>query len=177
MSISGLIVFIMAQIGYTGMVRIAGVNKYMSWITSMVIQTLLLYVLAMLNWLKFGLKAVVILGCIFVVVRIGSIIFRVGKLPFEGIHYFDVWMIVIGIIMGRILFASPLIHYDNYSHWALIIKYLLFQGHLPVAADTIISFTSYPPATALFITQFVSWVGFSDGAMLLGQFLLIWASI
>lgn len=177
MSISGLIVFIMAQIGYTGMVRMAGVNKYMSWITSMVIQTLLLYVLAMLNWLKFGLKAVVILGCIFVVVRIGSIIFRVGKLPFEGIHYFDVWMIVIGIIMGRILFASPLIHYDNYSHWALIIKYLLFQGHLPVAADTIISFTSYPPATALFITQFVSWVGFSDGAMLLGQFLLIWASI
>lgn len=70
MSISGLIVFIMAQIGYTGMVRMAGVNKYMSWITSMVIQTLLLYVLAMLNWLKFGLKAVVILGCIFVVVRI-----------------------------------------------------------------------------------------------------------
>jgi hypothetical protein len=177
MSIVGLIIFICAQIGYTGMIRMAGVNKYMSWITSMVIQTLLLYVLAMLNWLKFGLKAVVILGCIFMVIRIGMIIFKLGKLPFEGIHYFDVWMIAIGIIMGRILFDSPLIHYDNYSHWALIVKCLLIQGHLPIASETIISFTSYPPGTALFITQFVSWVGFSDGAMLLGQFLLIWASI
>ncbi len=177
LSAVGLIIFIIAQLGYAGFIRMTGVNKYMSWITSMVVQTLLLYVMAMLNWLRFGLKAVVILGCILFVVRIGMIILKRGKLPFEGIHYFDAWMAVVGIFLGITLYSSPLIHYDNYSHWALIVKYMLLQGHLPVASDAIISFTSYPPATALFITQFVSWVGFSNGTMLVGQFLLIWAGL
>lgn len=177
MSFFGLIVFAMAQLGYTGLIRMAGVNKYMSWITAMVAQTLALYFLAMLNLLEFGLKAVVIVGCIGLVVRVGLISFNRGKLPFEGIHYFDFWMLFLGIMMGRTLYLSPLIHYDNYSHWAVMVKFLLFQGHLPAGGETLISFTSYPPAAALWITEFVSWVGFSEGAMLVGQFLLIWAGL
>jgi hypothetical protein len=177
MSVVGVIIFVIAQIGYDGVLQMAGVNKFMSWITSIVVQTLLLYVFAMVNALKLGLDLVPYLGCGFVGLRIILMLFKRGKLPFEGIHYFDAWMVGVGVIMGRILYVSPLLHYDNYSHWALIVKYLLTQGHLPVAADPIISFTSYPPATALFITEFVHLVGFSDGGMLLGQFLIIWASL
>ncbi|MCI1557628.1 MAG: ABC transporter permease [Pediococcus pentosaceus] len=177
MALIGLIIFIIAQLGYAGSIRMVGVNKYMAWITSMIIQTLLLYIMAMLNWLRFGLRAVVILGCILFLVRMVMAIFKIQKIPFEGFHYFDLWMIVIGLSLGTTLYSSPLLHYDNYSHWALIVKYLLLQGHLPIASDAIISFTSYPPATALFITQFVTWVGFSSGAMLVGQFLLIWAGL
>lgn len=81
MSFFGLIVFAMAQLGYTGLIRMTGVNKYMSWITAMVAQTLALYFLAMLNLLEFGLKAVVIVGCIGLVVRVGLISFNRGKLP------------------------------------------------------------------------------------------------
>lgn len=175
-SVIGFIIFLIAQLGYTGMLRQLGVNKYLSWITAMIVQTLLLYAFAMLNLLPFALKAVILLGVGIEVVRIALLFFRRGQLAFEGIHYFDIWMLAIGIILGKVLYASPLLHYDNYSHWALIVKFLLFQGHLPTAAEPLITFTSYPPATALFITQFVSWVGFSGGAMLLGQFLLIWAS-
>lgn len=142
----------------------------------MIIQTLLLYGFALLKLLPMGLKVVTGLGLLFVLIRIGLLIFHRGQLDFEGLHYFDVWMLAIGIILGQVLYQSPLIHYDNYSHWALIVKFLLFQGHLPTASDTLISFTSYPPATALFITHFVALVGFSDGAMLLGQFFIIWAS-
>lgn len=177
MKLWGLLFFTMAQIGYTGILRMLGINKYLSWITSIVIQTLFLYIFAMVGLLRLGLTSVILIGCGFLLLRVISIIFQVGKLPFEGIHYFDVWMVIIGFTVLHTLSQSILIHYDNYSHWAIIVKYLLTQGHLPVAGDSIISFTSYPPATALWITEFVNWVGFSDGTMLVAQFLLIWASL
>lgn len=177
MKLWGLLFFTMAQIGYTGILRMLGINKYLSWITSIVIQTLFLYIFAMVGLLRLGLTSVILIGCGFLLLRVISIIFQVGKLPFEGIHYFDVWMVIIGLTVLHTLSQSILIHYDNYSHWAIIVKYLLTQGHLPVAGDSIISFTSYPPATALWITEFVNWVGFSDGTMLVAQFLLIWASL
>ncbi|WP_025023987.1 hypothetical protein [Companilactobacillus nodensis] len=176
MSVFGFIIFFIAQLGYAGGLREFGINKHLSWITGMIIQTLILYVFAMLKLLPFALNAVVIFGILIEVIRIVLLLVHKGHTKFEEMHYFDVWMMVIGIILGKTLVESPLLHYDNYSHWALIVKFLLFQGHLPTAGDSLISFTSYPPATALFITQFVHWVGFSDGAMLLAQFLLIWAS-
>lgn len=176
MSVLGLLIFAIAQLGYGGLLREFGINKHLSWITSMIIQTLLLYLFAMLGYLKIGLNAVIIFGCIVELVRIILSFFQKGKIKLEGMHYFDFWMLSIGLILAHTLFNSTLLHYDNYSHWAVIVKYLLYQGHLPIASDSIISFTSYPPATALFITQFVKWVGFSDGTMLLGQFMLIWAS-
>ena len=166
----------MALLGYAGLLREFGITKHMTWISAMIIETLLLYVFAMLGFLRFGLIAVIVLGCIIEVVRIFFAFFHVGKTKLEGMHYFDIWMIIIGIILGHTLYESTLLHYDNYSHWAVIVKFLLYEGHLPTAADSLISFTSYPPATALFITEYVKWVGFSDGNMLVAQFMLIWAS-
>lgn len=176
MSLIGLLIFTLALIGYAGMLRMLGVNKYLAWISAMICQTLILYVFSMLSMLRLGIKVSIGLGLIFCLVRLILLFFRIGRLDFEGIHYFDIWMAALGIMVGKVLYASPLIHYDNYSHWALIVKFLFYQGHLPLAHDALISFTSYPPATALFITQFVSMVGFSAGAMLVGQFLLIWAA-
>lgn len=143
----------------------------------MLLQILITYGFAMINCLNLALNGVVIFGLVLVVVNIGLVVLHHNRIEFEGLHYFDIWMLAIGIILSRVLWHSPLIHYDNYSHWALIAKFLLFEGHLPTAGDSLISFTAYPPATALFLTEFTKWVGFSDGALLVAQFLLIWASL
>lgn len=177
MSLLGLLIFSMAQIGYAGILRRVGLNRYLVWITSFIIQTMILYILAMLNFLTIGMRGVIIFGAILFIIRLLIILRKKSKLSFEGLHYFDIWMVLMGIMLGRVIYRSPLIHYDNYSHWAVIVKYLFTQGHLPIAPDTIISFTSYPPAMALFITQFVTWTGFSNGGMLLGQFIVIWAGL
>ncbi|WP_125766374.1 glycosyltransferase family 39 protein [Lapidilactobacillus wuchangensis] len=177
MVILGLILFLIAQIGYSSTLRQFSFNKYGAWILGMLLQILILYFFAMVNLLNFALKGIVFLGICLVLVELVLTVTHHNQIKFEGLHYFDVWMLSIGIILGRVLWHSPLIHYDNYSHWALIAKFLLFSGHLPTAADSLISFTAYPPATALFITAFSKWVGFSDGALLVGQFLLIWASL
>lgn len=135
-----------------------------------------LYCFAMLNLLQVGIWIVTSLGVILLIARL--ILGYLGKVSIHhgGLHLFDVWMIFLGSVMALVLLHSPLIHYDNFSHWATIVKFLYYNGYLPGARDTIISFTSYPPATALFITQFVTFTGFHEGTMLVAQFILIWAA-
>lgn len=172
----GFILYMVGLFGYISSVRRLGVSPYLSWITAILVQILALYVFAMTGFLNLGITVITYLGVGLAVIWFILGIFHVGSLKFEGIHLFDFWMIGLGIAMGQVLWNSPLVHYDNFSHWAVMVKFMHFTGHLPGATDKLISFTSYPPATALFITQFVHWVGFSDGAMLVGQFILIWAA-
>jgi len=176
LAILGFIFFGLSLIGYSSALRLLHVNPYFTWITGILVQIMLLYVFAMLNLLRLGIWAVTIFGVILLASRL--ILGYLGKihLHYEGIHLFDAWMIFLGAVMAFVLLRSPLIHYDNFSHWATIVKFLTYNGHLPGAADTIISFTSYPPATALFITQFVTFTGFHEGTMLVAQFILIWAA-
>jgi len=172
----GLIFFALALIGYSSTMRWLHVNPYLTWITGILVQILLLYIFAMLGWLKPGIWIVTSLGVGLLLLRL--ILGYYGKVAFhyEGLHLFDAWMIFLGFVMALVLLRSPLIHYDNFSHWATIVKFMTYTGHLPGASDTIISFTSYPPATALFITQFVAFTGFNSGTMLVAQFILIWAA-
>lgn len=176
MAILGLIFFCLALIGYSSAMRWLHVNPYLTWITGILVQINLLYIFAMLGWLRLGIWLVTGLGVVLLGTRL--LLGYLGHVHFqyEGIHLFDIWMAFLGLVMALVLFRSPLVHYDNFSHWATIVKFLTYTGHLPGASDTIISFTSYPPATALFITQFVTFVGFGSGAMLVAQFTLIWAA-
>ena len=176
MAFIGLIFFALALIGYSSTMRWLHVNPYLTWITGILVQILLLYIFAMLGWLKPGIWIVTGLGVGLLLLRL--ILGYYGKVAFhyEGLHLFDAWMIFLGFVMALVLLRSPLIHYDNFSHWATIVKFMTYTGHLPGASDTIISFTSYPPATALFITQFVAFTGFNSGTMLVAQFILIWAA-
>lgn len=172
----GLIFFALSLIGYSSTMRWLHVSPYLTWITGILVQIMLLYAFAMLGWLKLGIWVVTSMGVVLLIARL--VLGYLGKVSFhyEGLHFFDAWMIFLGFVMALVLFRSPLIHYDNFSHWATIVKFMTYTGHLPGVSDTIISFTSYPPATALFITQFVTFVGFSSGAMLVAQFALIWAA-
>lgn len=162
--------------GYTGALRRLGVNPYLRWVTALLIQILLLYGFAMGGQLTLGIRVVTGLGWGLAALWFLLGLFHRGQLPFVGLHLFDFWMVALGWAMAAVLAHSPLVHYDNFSHWAVMVKFLYFTGRLPGAADHLISFTSYPPATALLITQFLHWTHFSEGLMLVAQFGLIWAA-
>lgn len=176
MAILGFLFLALSLIGYSSTLRLLHVNPYFTWITSILVEIMLLYCFAMLNLLRLGIWTVTLLGVLLLIARL--ILGYMGKVSIhhEYLHLFDVWMVFLGTVMALVLLHSPLIHYDNFSHWATIVKFLYYNGHLPGVADTIISFTSYPPATALFITQFVTFTGFHEGTMLVAQFILIWAA-
>lgn len=88
-----------------------------------------------------------------------------------------IWMIGYFLIFSSILVSSNLVHYDNFSHWGLIVKYLITEASLPTATTGIISFTSYPIGSSLFVYYVTLIVGYHEGVMLLGQFILIVAAL
>lgn len=68
-----------------------------------------------------------------------------------------------------------LVHYDNFSHWALIVKYLLSAERFPGADTALIPFRDYPPGASLFIYYVCRFAGHAQGVMLLAQNSLIFA--
>lgn len=68
-----------------------------------------------------------------------------------------------------------LTHYDNFSHWGLIIKNIFLDGALPNFEDTMIMFKSYQPESACFIYLYGLLAGKTEGAMIVAQNYLIFA--
>lgn len=101
------------------------------------------------------------------------------KVPGDGlhVHIFDVWMILGGLVIAITLQQQTMVHYDNFSHWATIVKFMFFEQRLPGASDALISFSSYPVGTSLFNNYFINMVGYSSGNMLVAQFIYIWAAV
>ncbi|MBS0950118.1 ABC transporter permease [Weissella minor] len=179
MSLIGWLIFLSSLIGYQRILRRSGVSPYLTWITIFWIQTLVLYLGAMVNLLPAFMIGVSGLGIALLLVDIILIVMKRWVPLGIELHLFDVWMASMGLLLGIAVYHSLMVHYDNFSHWATMVKFLYTNGQLPTAggADQIISFTSYPPAMALFINYFVHLVGFSEGSMLLGQFIYIWAAL
>jgi hypothetical protein len=68
------------------------------------------------------------------------------------------------------------VHYDNFSHWAVVVKYMLVTDRIPDAASAIIDFKSYPLGSSSFLYYVGRIVGNGQGIMLVGQAILLFAS-
>ncbi len=72
---------------------------------------------------------------------------------------------------------SMFIHYDNFSHWALVVIEMLETNALPTIASKLIEFNSYPTGTAGFIYFISKIVGNSEGIKSFAQMILLLSSI
>lgn len=68
------------------------------------------------------------------------------------------------------------VHYDNFSHWAVVVKYMLVTDRFPDAASAIIDFKSYPLGSSSFLYYVGRIVGNGEGVMLVGQAILLFAA-
>ena len=66
-----------------------------------------------------------------------------------------------------------LLHYDNFSHWGLIIKNMFLNNRLPNFEDDVIMFQNYQPGSACFIYYFGLLVGKTEACMIIAQNYLI----
>lgn len=89
--------------------------------------------------------------------------------------------IVFAVTAAWIIYASfdqKVLHCDNFTHWAQIVKVMLKNDALPTAADTVITFTSYPPGTACFIySSICGWRGAPEWTYIASQGMLIAACV
>lgn len=143
--------------------------SYLSFICTVILG---LYVAAFFSYLEIVAYLVFAISFSYGVYSLISDV-KAKKISFSNIQIVHVWFIFYCILIGNVLMKTQLEHYDNFSHWAVIIKFLFTEGGLPTAQDTIISYTSYPMGSSLFVYYAVLIAGFRDGVMLLGQFMLI----
>ncbi|WP_124067893.1 hypothetical protein [Clostridium sp. E02] len=73
------------------------------------------------------------------------------------------------------LLHSTLIHYDNFSHWAIVLKQILSTNAFPDAASELIDFKNYPLGTTSFLYYVCRFAGEDQGIMLAGQGIMIFS--
>ena len=69
------------------------------------------------------------------------------------------------------------IHYDNFSHWGVIVKSFIMNKAVFNANESIITFNCYPPGSALFIFYFSNLVGVSESLALYSQIIVILSAL
>lgn len=60
-------------------------------------------------------------------------------------------------------------HYDNFSHWALVIREMLLVDRMPCYKESLILFQSYPLGSALYIYYVCKILGSSEACYLFAQ--------
>lgn len=60
-------------------------------------------------------------------------------------------------------------HYDNFSHWALVVREILLTDRMPCYKDTLLFFKSYPLGSALTIYYVCKIIGNSEACYLFAQ--------
>lgn len=79
------------------------------------------------------------------------------------------------IMFFSLLIQCRLIHYDNFSHWAVVLKQMLSTNAFPTASSDLIDFKNYPLGTASFLYFVCRFVGHAQAVMIAAQGLLIFA--
>lgn len=77
------------------------------------------------------------------------------------------------LVFTLLALGFKLLHYDNFSHWAVIVKYLLSADSFPETDTKIVVFLDYPPGTAVFIYYVCRFLGNSQGVMLSAQNIML----
>lgn len=126
------------------------------------------------------LNCLVIANILLYVFGLGYIIYFIlhtlpnpKKIPIEAIV-----CAVIICLLFFILFQAKLLHYDNYSHWANIVKNMLNLNSFPTQLnENTVTFITYPPGSACFIYYVCYFIGSTDGIMIFAQSMITFFSI
>lgn len=166
---------LLSCLGYIMLVQQSlGVHPKFSWIFVFSMMTCILYyagLVGVLPYAAYGIFGVgLLLFVTFYVTRKTQIIFGMQVFNLLNLTY------VLGFcILFASLINTQFIHYDNFSHWGLVVKYMLIHDAFPNAASTIIDFKTYPLGSSVFIYYVCRLVGNLQGAMLVAQSMLIFA--
>lgn len=177
MEIIKFIFFIVSLVGYTSFMRLmTSISKYHIYIVVMSCQVAILYLSSLVNILFPASLMIYFLGILLFIyssvkakgLTIGNLLKHTNFVTFGMLFYIGIYIVT--------LWNQSLSHYDNFTHWATIVKFLYLEDRLPAVADRIISYNTYPVGSSLYLYYITKYVGFSDGIMLVGQFLIIAAA-
>lgn len=129
----------------------------------------IIYIFSLINLMMIGCIILYILGIII-------LIFYICKLKkdfFSEIFQFNILFSLILLAFFSILIRNlHMLHFDNFSHWAVIVKQLISLNSLPDASNVLTSYFEYPPGSAYFIYFFCFFTNSSESFQIIAQLIL-----
>ena len=166
LSITGITIFIEEKIK---------LDNRLSFPFTFILIGILEYIFGILNILKVGslvlfLSSLIYLVFVFIKDKqiIKNYIKRIKKLSTIIVIFLFIYITIIGSI-------SHILHYDNFSHWALIVKSMFKYDMLPNFEHSYIAFKGYQPGSACFIYYFGLLAGKTESCMIIGHNYLTFA--
>ena len=134
----------------------------------------IVYLFGIVDFLFPGAVIILAVGVVLSVICTYHII---GKKLYLNFHLslFQVAFFAGSLFFFRLLLSSRLIHYDNFSHWALVVKQMLSANAFPDASSSLIDYKNYPLGSSSFIYYFCRFAGNSQPMMLVAQGFLIFS--
>lgn len=160
MAILGLMAFFVSFIGYVKALKIIGVNQYLTWITTVMIQIIMMYVGFYLNnvvvaiWIIFGIG---------ILLAMLSIWFN--KKNSTKINAHNIWMFCLGMLFMWALYESKL---DVAKIFSIHANQLLTQQRL--TNDNFLGLS-------LFTSQMYYFSDLKPIAIVMGYFAIIWTGL
>ena len=171
-----LIAFLISVAGYVAAVRVYWkISARASYIFVFSGLALLMYLAGLAGVLLYAAYALCASGAVFLAVLIATK--KISKAyNVSSLSAINLAFVAVLVAMIASLINTKFVHYDNFSHWAVVVKYMLLTDRIPDAASAIIDFKSYPLGSSSFLYYVCRIVGNGEGVMLAGQALLLFAS-
>lgn len=132
------------------------------------------FLAGILNFMKAMAVVICIVG---VVIFIKELYLQIKSREKIKINFNIIIFILFAGLFAYLLKGIRLVHYDNFSHWGIVVKEILAENRLPNFLSSAITFKAYPTGTACFIYYICKFIGQTEGVMLFAQSILILSSI
>lgn len=127
----------------------------------------LLFIAGLLNILPYAAWVLLLLG---IAALADSIIRKTVYTTLKKLITPGSVLLLILLCVFAVLFRDGrLVHYDNFSHWGLIVKQMALDDRLPNFTNTYIAFQSYPPGSALFLYYISKFTGYHENIIIFTQ--------
>ena len=167
----GILVFVISMMGYLNMFR-----RYFKLPLELLLPiiftiiSIIVFISGILNMLK-------IMCLLLYIVGILIFVYDLYKHRIILHKYFTVNCFIILLLMfyySVICKNMHVMHYDNFTHWSLIVKSIFINNAFPNFKDYLIGFKGYQPGSACFIYYLSLLIGKNEGSMIIAQnYLLI----
>ena len=171
-----LIAFLLSSLGYVAAARAFWkIPARASYIFVFSGQALLVYFAGLAGALLYAAYTLFALGFVLLILvairKKLKLAFNISSLSALNIAF----VVMFGLITTSLI-NTRFVHYDNFSHWAVVVKYMLTTDRIPDAASAIIDFKSYPLGSSSFLYYVGRIVGNGEGVMLTGQAMRLFSS-
>lgn len=171
-----LIFFCISNVGFWEMIRRnTKINVYFFPSLTIAVQTTVLFLSGILNLLKemtgllYGIGIIWFIYCVY---RDKGI-----KWVKNYINIGFVFLAIASMVMLIFMKGKIFTHYDNFSHWAIVVKTMIETNRYPNFEDTLIMFQEYPLGSATYIYFFVKLVSTSESIQMFAQTYMILSCI